>query len=156
MVPHIADSNDSLLQPTPTKQDLTYQASCPRMVRMSPRSLDDAPYDVLFVIFQCLQPSPPIDDDIEDQSTPSLGWLLNIALSCKSLSTHALDTLWHALPSDEPLLRLLEILDLKSHGSLEELDVWPPMLRSVRYHVRVLFVALSYHLLTCLSFAGQS
>ena len=49
---------------------------------------------------------------VKNQLLLSPGWLLGIGLLCKSFSAHALDMLWHTLPSDEQLRRLLDVLDL--------------------------------------------
>ena len=68
-------------------------------------------HDVLHLIFQYLLPPPPIVEGMKVELV-SHRWLLDIAVSCKSLSGHALDVLWHTLPSDEPLLYLLDVLGI--------------------------------------------
>ena len=77
------------------------------------RTLSDAPHDVLYIIFWYLQSAKSHDiHGVKSQSVFPTSWLLDVALLCKSLSSHALDVLWHTLQSDEPLLRLLSTLDL--------------------------------------------
>ena len=102
------------------------------------RTLSDAPHDVLYIIFRYLEPAQSHDTrGVASQSdVPPTSWLLDIALSCKSLSIHALDVLWHTLPSDEPLLRLLDTLDLEVSSPVTFGEDPTSVVRSGRSFVR--------------------
>ena len=75
------------------------------------RGLSDV-HDVLYIIFRYLDPGLQETDSHGGDSAQARWTLANIAISCKAFSDHALDVLWESLPSDAPLLRLLEILGL--------------------------------------------
>ena len=76
------------------------------------RGLSDV-HDVLYIIFRYLDPALQETDNHVGISVQAARYTLaNIAVSCKTFSDHALDVLWESLPSDAPLLRLLEILGL--------------------------------------------
>ena len=115
------------------------------------RTLSDAPHDVLYIIFRYLQSAKSHDiHGVKSQSVFPTSWLLDVALLCKSLSSHALDMLWHTLPSDEPLLRLLDTLDLEVSSPVTFGEEPTSVVRSVRSYVRIhhsgsLDRVLTYH-----------
>ena len=69
--------------------------------------------DVLRIIFRCFCPSPELKTSGGFYSVQvARRSLASAAVSCKALSHHALDILWESLPSDTPLLRLMDVLGL--------------------------------------------
>ena len=86
-----------------------FTSTRPSMPQTRPRTLDDTPHDVLYIIFRYLQSAKSHDiHGVKSQSVFPTSWLLDVALLCKSLSSHALDMLWHTsyilCNSDRPAL----------------------------------------------------
>ena len=68
--------------------------------------------DVMVEIFSNLRPETllwAIGTDAEDERTQFSRTLASCAITSKSISRHALDTLWYQLEDVTPLLRLLPI-----------------------------------------------